>query len=873
MSSSVYCGKCSNKYSNRFNWATHFTQQKVKSQKPGISHRLPNLCYNTNDPRVCDKDLDKAVKEFQRQLKQRKFSETFFPSIKPTGGCQTSSHSSTKEQTPASKKRKIETSDDHSDHNNNLPIPKSNDTGKQFVENQTTNNLKDTQATLPTVPLTAEEHSKIDLIEEKLTALLKETSINNDLLKKVHNEVMVKKTISKIPIPVKPKMTSKDQEQYSLTSNLSLISSARSMKQLCENPLIKCFKLLDKQMEVELPQLPEVVERNLADEEVHIVDEELLKDQHPVEENQDLEKAEYQLYCTACNHSNYNVQNKTQKNLGFDVKDPNYSCAENKNQQRWFVNLKKNLKRHVAKLRHHQRLASYQVINNYNLNSEKQVQKICSNILYYMIKSNSPSSMYPVILAVIFRSGFQVGNYNHSPYTYRKMLRYIDQQLKEESKIWFKNQTSVSITADIGTVRGITLLVVLLLSETDDKTVFVGMNPISSKAGIYCADQIVDILKSENYLNLKICDLKTKVSGLVCDGAFVKENKPFKNRMKHHLGDNLHFRWDPLHMMNRAHIAAMDSQRTKFNLNTVMDYIQNHSKQFRTGLEYTKLQLEQMFAFRRPKLKSETRLVNYDYNQVFRFLENQIWFDHPSDMLQVSRIYVLIALVTKVILGISQKTDVTTEYIRSVFYEGQGKDTMKLALDMGFQMICDESISVIIDDHRPTPISESGNKFANAKDYIINELCNFLKQKGDKIVPPPEPTVQGRTRAKKAFNSAEAKDIVSKYIDDLWDEIADRLFDDTDGTTRWSEAPSETIFSTLEYVVEDKPSLTYENSVALCRIVKEAPPPGTNQASKITVSALDCWKNESKSGGAGHFTTNNWMLGTVSETVSRAYNK
>ena len=142
------------------------------------------------------------------------------------------------------------------------------------------------------------------------------------------------------------------------------------MKQLCENPLIKCFKLLDKQMEVELPQLPEVVERNLADEEVHIVDEELLKDQHPVEENQDLEKAEYQLYCTACNHSNYNVQNKTQKNFGFDVKDPNYSCAENKNQQRWFVNLKKNLKRHVAKLRHHQRLASYQVINNYNLNSE-----------------------------------------------------------------------------------------------------------------------------------------------------------------------------------------------------------------------------------------------------------------------------------------------------------------------------------------------------------------------------------------------------------------------------------------------------------------------------------------------------------------------
>ena len=44
--------------------------------------------------------------------------------------------------------------------------------------------------------------------------------------------------------------------------------------------------------------------------------------------------------------------------------------------------------------------------------------------------------------------------------------------------------------------------------------------------------------------------------GLVGDGAFIKGNKPFKNRMELLLGKKLKFRWDILHLVNRAHVPA-----------------------------------------------------------------------------------------------------------------------------------------------------------------------------------------------------------------------------------------------------------------------------------------------------------------------------
>ena len=41
------------------------------------------------------------------------------------------------------------------------------------------------------------------------------------------------------------------------------------------------------------------------------------------------------------------------------------------------------------------------------------------------------------------------------------------------------------------------------------------------------------------------------------DGAFCKSNEPFKSQMKKHFGDNFKFRWDLLHLVNRAHVDCL----------------------------------------------------------------------------------------------------------------------------------------------------------------------------------------------------------------------------------------------------------------------------------------------------------------------------
>ena len=50
--------------------------------------------------------------------------------------------------------------------------------------------------------------------------------------------------------------------------------------------------------------------------------------------------------------------------------------------------------------------------------------------------------------------------------------------------------------------------------------------------------------------------LKSKIAGVTGDGAFAKGNAPFKNRMSELLEKTVVVRWDPLHLINRAHIEA-----------------------------------------------------------------------------------------------------------------------------------------------------------------------------------------------------------------------------------------------------------------------------------------------------------------------------
>ena len=77
------------------------------------------------------------------------------------------------------------------------------------------------------------------------------------------------------------------------------------------------------------------------------------------------------------------------------------------------------------------------------------------------------------------------------------------------------------------------------------------------------------------------------------------------------------------------------------------------------------------------------------------------------------------------------------------------------------------------------------------------------------------------------------------YVESLWEGISKRLdFCDKGGTTTWSEAPAEGIFSILSYIIENKPGLSVEHMFQLCRIVKEGPAPATKAAVNISKKAF-----------------------------------
>ena len=95
--------------------------------------------------------------------------------------------------------------------------------------------------------------------------------------------------------------------------------------------------------------------------------------------------------------------------------------------------------------------------------------------------------------------------------------------------------------------------------------------------------------------------------------AFCKYNAPFKSEMKKLYREDFKFRWDLLHLVNRALIdtIAYVPKITEF-----LDFVQSHSSSLRSGLDYTNMYLDNIIGFKRPKLKSETRMVNYEFDQI-----------------------------------------------------------------------------------------------------------------------------------------------------------------------------------------------------------------------------------------------------------------
>lgn len=662
------------------------------------------------------------------------------------------------------------------------------------------------------------------------------------------------------------------QGKSSLKSNdfdhyIAHLSRCRCMSELLNNQLMKPFNISKKNPYAETEDcskmlIPDEISNALADDDINMLDVNIGNDGDNEEDGEVTvpddsadDNFECFLFCSACASSNPHRHDA----YAFKVKDENYACQSGKNLERWFINLKRSLIRHLTKLRHHQRLAVYEVISKHEDKMKKNINDICSNLMYYIIRTNTAWALYPVLLAVLFRSGCEVGNLNHSHHACEKFCEILDSQLKKETEDWFVSQKSLTLTADIGTILGLTLLVVLVMSEEDRMVKLIGVKPMRNKTGIYLANEIYIMLK-EN-LNVEEKVIVSKISGMAGDGAFCKDNAPFKEEMRRLFKEGFKFRWDLLHLVNRAHL---DSTENVPKIKECLDFVQNHSSEWRTGLDYTNMYLDHIIGFKRPKLKSATRMVNYEYDQLHRFLENSKFFDHPHEKIMTSKYYLLITLTTKIILQVAQKTDVKTKFIKDIFYDAKGKEIMCKLLHYFRQ---DTLLTEFIKDVKETS-SEGSKSEKIPEDYILSELKKYVKKHQD-FFQEIEEARGTRTRSENLFTKETAFNWISDYIDKLWLGISERLKHfDSDGSTAWSEAPAEGIFSIMQNICDHKNSIKLSNLTKLCRIIKEGPPPGSQPASWIIQNSIEKWPSIH----GPRFTSNNFIKRTTSASVAKVLN-
>ena len=146
--------------------------------------------------------------------------------------------------------------------------------------------------------------------------------------------------------------------------------------------------------------------------------------------------------------------------------------------------------------------------------------------------------------------------------------------------------------------------------------------PIISKKGNDVALVCYEACLLQGSLNKS--DLKDKIVGLTGDGVFAKGNAPFKDKIQELIDKTLIFRWDLLHLINRAHIDARkgevigmleDADEVVLNntgtsevkgevvgslISELINHIQKEAKTFRHGIAYAQLKKVTCGVFKRP---------------------------------------------------------------------------------------------------------------------------------------------------------------------------------------------------------------------------------------------------------------------------------
>lgn len=214
-------------------------------------------------------------------------------------------------------------------------------------------------------------------------------------------------------------------------------------------------------------------------------------------EKHDQESSQLTFLCTKCEASPWLARkDATKGRLGIDIDDPNYDQSVSYgNQPNWFVNFKTALLRHIKKETHIKSVESKAETNTVITTKKNEIMSAMRNLSYFAVKSGVSFHNFPSLMATVHRCKVDLGNINHSEKYIVKYLECLNEVLIESTIGWLKMQEddSVSITLDIGTCAGVTLLAVLFIVKTEVRIANVLM--ATSKKGAFLADLCVEAMK------------------------------------------------------------------------------------------------------------------------------------------------------------------------------------------------------------------------------------------------------------------------------------------------------------------------------------------------------------------------------------------
>ena len=368
------------------------------------------------------------------------------------------------------------------------------------------------------------------------------------------------------------------------------------------------------------------------------------------------------------------------------------------------------------------------------------------------------------------------------------------------------------------------------------------------------------------------------------DGVFAKGNAPFKNKMQELFMKELVFRWDPLHLINRAHIDAKgkvkgvenddcdeddeseQEEERHTHITELIDYIQQGAKKLRHGIAFSNLLDITSGDFKRPKVWSTTRMVVYEFEMIERFLQNSSYLDIPIKYMLLAKCQCLVMFALKIILKNVQRVEITPAYIDSVLVKEnrKGKEAMKLANKVAVDIYLKQDVSYLEDES----LIEKTNVYFRSdltKKTFCSELLNYTKDNKDLFAKLEEAHERG-TRSE-VFSIQDAYSACEIYIKDLWSFIKKRVdqTDFSDNPCAFSEAPAEGIFSIYDRVITGKERLTIGNAVALTRVAVHGPPPASPDSAEISKAAMT--KYSSKFGE--RYCTVHWRPGATSATLMK----